>query len=128
MNIAEAGAGNFPITKETRQSCRKACQRQKLAHESKKCDTQKSEKEQKRKLKEEEVKEMKRQKLDFEQTIETLKKSLYEEAIASAPQNGRDHATKAASFAQRLKEKELLYDKLCGFEEKLQNEYKTLLN
>ena len=36
------------------------------------------------------MKEMKRQKLDLEQTIETLKKSLYEEAIASAQQNGMD--------------------------------------
>ena len=43
-------------------------------------------------------------------------------------QNGRDHATKAALFAQTREEKEVLYDKLCGFEEKLQNEYKTLLN
>ena len=57
-----------------------------------------------------------------------LKKNLYEEAIASAQENGWDHAAKAASFAQMLNEKEVLYDKLCGFEEKLQNEYKTLLN
>ena len=71
---------------------------------------------------------MKRQKVDLEQTIETLKKTLYEEAIASAQQNGRDDATKTASFAQTLKGQEVLYDKLCGSEEKLQNEYKTLLN
>ena len=100
----------------------KACQRQKLAHESKKGHAKKSERTKK------EVKEKKRQKLELEHTIETLKKSLYDEAIASAQQNGRDHATKATSFAQTLKEKEVLYDKLCGFEEKLQNEYKTLLN
>ena len=49
MNSADADAGNFPITKEMRQSCKKACQRQKLARESKKGDAQKSEKEQKRK-------------------------------------------------------------------------------
>ena len=120
MNSADADAGNFPITKEMSKSCKKARQRQKLAHESKKGDAQKSEEEQKRKSKEEKVKQMKRQKLDMEQTIETLKKSLYEEVIASAQQNGRDHATKAASFAQTLKEKEVLYDKLCGFEENLQ--------
>ena len=65
-----------------RQSYKKAHQRQKLAHESKKGDAQRSEKEQKKKLKEEEVKEMKGQKLDLEQTIETLKKSLYGEATA----------------------------------------------
>ena len=121
MNSADTNAGNFLITKKMRQSCKKACQRQKLAHESTKSDAQKSEKEQKRKLKNQEVKEMKRQKLDLEQPIKTLKKSLYEEAIASAQQNRWDYATKAASFAQTLKEKEVLYDKLCGFEEKLQN-------
>ena len=67
-----------------RQSCKKACQRQKLAQASKKSDLQKSEKERKRKLKEDEVKQMKRHKLDVEQTIETLKKSLSEETIVSA--------------------------------------------
>ena len=82
---------------------------------------QKSEKELNRKLKE--VKEMKRQKLDVEQTIETLKKSLCKETIALAQQNGRHHATKAASFAKTLKQKDVLYH-----EERLQNEYKTLLN
>ena len=39
---------------------------------------------------------IKRQKLDVEQTIETLKKSLCKEAIASVQQNGQDHATKGA--------------------------------
>ena len=66
---------------------------------------------------------MKRQKLDVEQTIETLKKSLCKETIALAQQNGRHHATKAASFAKTLKQKDVLY-----YEERLQNEYKTLLN
>ena len=70
------------------------------------------------KLKEEGVKEMKRQKLNIGQTIETLKKSLCEEAIASTQQNRQDHATKAASFAKTLKEK-VLYLELCGLEEKL---------
>ena len=55
MNSADAHAGSFPITKEMRQSCKKAYQRQKLAQASKKSDLQKSEK-----LKEEEVKQMKR--------------------------------------------------------------------
>ena len=41
---------------------------------------------------------MKRQKLDLEKTIETFKKSLCEEKIASAQQNGRDHVTKAESL------------------------------
>jgi len=71
---------------------------------------------------------MKKQKLDLAQTIETLKKSLCDEAILSAQQNGREHATKAASFAKTLKEKEILYDELCGFEEKLEIEYKALLH
>ena len=53
MNSADADAGNFPITKQIRQSCKKACQRQKLAQESKKGHVHKSEKDRKRKLKEE---------------------------------------------------------------------------
>ena len=90
---------------------------------------QKLQNERKKKLKKEELKEMKRQKLDVEQTIETLKKNLCEEAIVSAQQNGWDHATKAASFAKILNEKELLYHELlCGLDERLQNEYKALLN
>ena len=51
---------------------------------------------------------MKRQKLDLEKAIETFKKSLCEEKIASAQQNGRDHVTKAESFTKMLKEKEVL--------------------
>ena len=50
MDSADADAGNFPITKEMRQSCKKARQRQKLAHQSKKSDAQKSEKGQKQKV------------------------------------------------------------------------------
>ena len=71
---------------------------------------------------------MKSQKLDVEQIIETLKKILCEEAIASAQQNRQDYATKAASFAKTLKEKEVLYHELCGLEERLQIEYKDLCN
>ena len=71
---------------------------------------------------------MKSQKLDVEQIIETLKKILCEEAIASAQQNRQDDATKAASFAKILKEKEVLYHELCGLEERLQIEYKDLFN
>ena len=64
----------------------------------------------------------------LEQTIETLKKKLCEEAIVSAQQNGQDHATKASSFVKTPMEKEVLYHELCGLEERLQNEYKALLN
>ena len=74
------------------------------------------------------VTEMKRQKLDVEQTIETSKKSLCEETFASAQQNRQDHATKGAPFAKMLQKKEVLYRALCGLEERLQNEYKALLN
>lgn len=45
MNSAYADAGSFPITKEIRQSCKKASQTQTLAQKSKKGDVQKSEKE-----------------------------------------------------------------------------------
>ena len=85
MNNANVDAGSFPITKEIRQSCKKAHQRKKLAQKSKKGDVQKSERERKRKLK-----EMKREKLDVEQTTGTLKKNLCEEATVSTQQNGRD--------------------------------------
>ena len=45
INSADADTGIFLITKEIRQSCMKAHQRQKLGQESKKNDVQKSEKE-----------------------------------------------------------------------------------
>ena len=118
MNSVNADAGSFSISKKLNRAVRKPV-RDKLAQAIKKSDLQKSEKEQKRKLKEEEVKQMKRQKLDVEQTIETLKKSLCEEAIVSAQQNGRDYATKVASSAKTLKEKEVLYHELCGLEKRL---------
>ena len=88
-----------------------------------------SEKERKKKMEEEEeVKEMKRQKLDVEQIIETLKKNLCEKAIASAQQNGQDHATEAASCAKTPKEEVLYHELLCGLEELFQNQYTALLN
>ena len=71
---------------------------------------QRSEKERRRKLKDEDMKEMKRRKLDIEQTIETLKKSLCRDAIAPAQQNGQSYATKAA---KTLKEK-MFYHEFCG--------------
>ena len=42
MNNAGANAANFPITKEMKQSCKKACQRQMLALQSKNSDAQAS--------------------------------------------------------------------------------------
>ena len=53
---------------------------------------------------------MKKWKLDIEQTIETLKKSLCRDAIAPAQQNGQSYATKAA---KTLKEK-MFYHEFCG--------------
>ena len=128
LSSANADAATFPISKQMRESCKKARQRQKLAAEQKKSDEVSSAKTLKRKLKGEEVKEMKKKKLDLQQTIETLRKSLNEEAIASAAEDGKAHATKAAAFAKALKEKERLYEKLCGFEKILESEYKALLS
>ena len=117
-------SATFPITKEIRQSCKKARHREKLFLSSKKVD-QVSEHELKRKSKEDEVKEVKRRKLELEESMNTLKKSLYEEAILSAQkQGGKDHATKAASFAKSLKEKETVYEELNVIEKKLEIEYK----
>ena len=75
MNSVDADAGNFAITKEIRQSCKKVRQRQKVAQESKKGDVQKSEEERKKKLREEEMKEMKRQKVDVEHIMKHLRKT-----------------------------------------------------
>ena len=126
MKNVDADASTFPITKEIKQSCKKARQREIAVRESKKHGSVTSERHRKRKLKEE-VSEVNKQKLDLQQAIDTLKKSLCDEAILSAQQNGRDHATKAASFAKTPKEIELLYKKLCDIEEKLGVEYKALL-
>ena len=127
MKNVDADASTFPITKEIKQSCKKARQREIAVRESKKHGSVTSERHRKRKLKEEEVSHVKKQKLDLQQAIDTLKKSLCDEAILFAQQNGREHATKAASFAKTLKEKELLYKELCDIEEKLGVEYKALL-
>lgn len=127
MKNANADASTFPITNEMKQSCKKARMRSVAARENKKKDSVTEERNRKRTLKKEEVEGIKKKKLDVTETINTLKKSLYEEAILSAQRNGKEHATKAASFAKSLKEKESLYDDLCGIQEKLENEYKALL-
>ena len=122
-------AGDFPITKELRKSCKKARQREKLDQEKKKAAAQKTEGELKRKSKQEEIKQLKRQKLDLVQTIETLKQNLMNEAIASDgnSKDVRSHATKAASFAKTLQEKEKTCTELCDFETKVEAEYKAML-
>ena len=56
------------------------------------------------------------------------KKSLCDEPILSSQKDGGEHANKAASFAKTLKEQEILFNELCGFEEKLEAEYKALLS
>ena len=87
INSANADAGNFPISKEIRPTCKKAHHRKQLVQESKKSDMQKSEKEQMRQLKKEELKELQRQKRDVEQTTETLKKTYSEKTIVPAQEN-----------------------------------------
>ena len=83
----------------------------------------------KRKSKDDEIQQVKRQKINLEETIETLKQNLVSEAIASdgATKKDRDHATKAASFAKTLVEKEKTYKELCGIQEKLEVEYAALM-
>ena len=65
----------------------------------------------------------------MEKTIQSLKQSLCDEAIASDQnsEDGRDHATKAASFAKTLKEEEETYKELSEYERKVQDEYKAML-
>ena len=64
----------------------------------------------------------------MEKTIQSLKQSLCDEAIApdQNSKDGRDHATKAASFAKTLKE-EKKYKELSECETKVQDEYKAML-
>ena len=61
--------------------------------------------------------------------LETLKQNLVNEAIASDgnSKDVRSHATKAASFAKTLQEKEKTYTELCDFETKVEVEYKAML-
>ena len=63
-----------------------------------------SEKDLKRKLMTDEIENVKRQKMALEKSVETLRKNLVSEAIAS--DGNQDHAFKAASFAKTLVEKE----------------------
>ena len=100
-----------------------------MAQEKKKGDCQKTEQELKRKSKEEEIKKIKRRNLHLRKTIQSLKQSLCDEAIASDQnsKDGHEHATKAASFAKTLKEKEETYKELSECETKVQDEYKAML-
>ena len=63
-----------------------------------------SEKDLKRKHMRDEIENVKRQKMALEKSVETLRKNLVSEAIAS--DGNQDHAVKAASFGKTLVEKE----------------------
>ena len=70
-----------------------------------------------------EIENVKRQKMAVEKNVETLRKNLVSEAIAS--DGNRDHAVKA-SFAKTLVEKESMSNNLNMALEKLEEEFKLL--
>ena len=120
MNSADADAGSFPITKEMKQSRKKAYQRQKLDQASKKSDLQKSEKERKRKLKEEEVKQMKRQKPNVEQTIETLRKASVRKPLCQLNRTEEIMSRRLHLLLRRSRRRRCcMYHELCGLEKSI---------
>ena len=76
----------------------------------------------KRKAKWEEIDNLKKRKVDVEKAIVTLKDSLAKEAIASGTCGNKisEHATKAATFAKDMVEKEGTLKDLCVYEKKLE--------
>ena len=119
---------DFPITKELRSSCRRARAKMALDASKKETETKKSEGELKRKAKQEEISELKRRKVELESALVTLKESLAKEAIASGTCGNkiREHATKAAAFAKEMVQKEGTLKELSEYQNKLEQEYKTM--
>ena len=67
---------------------------------------------------------MLKEKMAVEKSVETLRKNLVSEAVAS--DGNRDHAVKAASFAKTLVEKESMLKDLNMALEKLEEDFKLL--
>ena len=84
----------FPITPELRKSCKLTYQKKRLNDQEKKKARVESEKDLKRKHMTDELENIKRQKMAVDRSVETLRKNLANEAIAS--DGNRDHAVKAA--------------------------------
>ena len=77
-------------------------------------------------MKEEEVKEMKKQKLDEEQKMKHLRKAFVRKPLRHP--NRLDKIMLLRLHLFMLEEKEVLYHELWGLQERLQKEYKALLN
>ena len=118
---------DFPITRDLRKSCKLARQKKRIEDEKKDAEEQCSEQNLKRKMKNEEIQQIKKTKLDLEDTITSLKNSLVTEALASEGATGKDHATRAASFAKSLVEKEKTKKELDEIQEKLEKEFAAML-
>ena len=73
-----------------------------------------------RKLKRDEIEQIKKQNVHLEETIETLRKDIVKEAIASDKKQDLSHATKT------LVEKEKTYKEIRGIQEKLEDELSRL--
>ena len=78
-------------------------------------------------MKNEEIQKIKKTKLGLEDTITSLKNSLVAEAIASDGANKKDHATRAASFAKSMVEKEQTMKELGKIQEKLEKDFAAML-
>ena len=112
------------ISVPLRKSCKLAYQKKRLDDQKKKEARVESEKDLKRKHMTDEIENVKRQKMALEKGVETLRKNLVSETIAS--DGNQDHAVKAASFGKTLAKKESMLKDLNLALEKLEENFKLL--
>ena len=126
-----SAAGEFPITKDLRKSCKLSRSRMQLDVEKKKEEAKKDERGLKRKAKLEELNDVKKARSEVEKCIITLKANLATEAIASANATStmkakQEASAKAAAFASQMLAKEETLKTLQEAEKNLQAEYKEM--
>ena len=130
MKKSGCTAGDFPITKELRKSCKLSRSRMQLDLKKKKEEETKNEQGLKRKAKLDELNDVKKAKIETMTCIETLKSNLATEAIASGNAKSTkakaEASTKAAAFASQMLSKEETLKTLQETEKQLEKEYKDM--
>lgn len=126
IQVHEGKVLKLEITPEMRKCCRLAHQKYKseLAEEkkAKMGDNQSL----KRKLKQQEIQNIKKQKLNIEDSIKSLRKSIEEETLAADKEQDLTKVSKAVAFMGMLSKKETALKELLDIEKKLEHEFKCI--
>ena len=80
----------------------------------------------KRKLKQEEIQNVKKQKLNVEDAINALRKSVNCETLAADQEQNLTRVSKAAAIIRMISEKEKTLRELTDAEKKLEKEFKSI--